>query len=185
MDTIKQIMDEHRVIERAIDVLDKINEGLEDGREIPPQLILSVLGVIIECIDEYHLGKEEEILIPFLEEIGKTELLSAIQAYSNTYKDGVQYIDAIIEAMDEYANGDVKAALKIIENGREYVGQVRPVFLQEDESIKSLKKILSKDEMEQLNKKFKDFEYDWDGPQVQKYQKIVRELERKSSLIAW
>lgn len=185
MDTIKQIMDEHRVIERAIDVLDKITEGLEEGREIPPQLILSDLGVIIECIDEYHLGKEDEILIPFLEELGKSELISAIQSYSDTYKNGVQYIDAIIETIDEYAEGDVKAIAKIIEMGKEYVGQVRPVFLQEDETIKSLKKILSKDEMEQLNKKFENFEYDWEGPQVQNYQKIVRELERKSSMIVW
>lgn len=183
MDTIKQIMDEHRVIERAIDVLDKIVEGLDEGREIPPQLILSVIGVIIECIDEYHLGKEDEILIPFLEAMGKTELISAVRSYSDTYKQGMQYIDAIIKTMDEYAEGDIKATAKIIENGQEYVGQVRPVFLQEDETIKSLKKILSKDEMEQLNKKFEDFEYDWDGPQVQNYQKIVRELERKSSMI--
>lgn len=185
MDTIKQIMDEHRVIERAIDVLDKIVEGLEEGRETPPQLIMSVIGVIIESIDEYHLGKEEDILIPFLEEIGKTELISAVRSYSDTYRQGVQYIDAIIESMDEYAEGDLKATAKIIENAKEYVGQVRPVFLQEDETIKSLKKILSKDELEKLNKKFEDFEYDWDGPQVQNYQKIVRELERKTSMIVW
>jgi hemerythrin-like domain-containing protein len=185
MDAIKQIMDEHRVIERAIDVLDKIIDGIEEGRETPPQLILSNIGMIIECIDEYHLGKEEDILIPFLEEMGRTELISAIRSYSDTYKQGVQYLDAIIETMDEYAWGDVKATVKIIENGQQYVEQVRPVFLQEDEIIKSLKNILSKDEMEQLNKKFKDFEYDWDGPQVQNYQKIVRELERKSSMIVW
>ena len=91
----------------------------------------------------------------------------------------------IIETMDEYAEGDLKATAKIIENAKEYVGQVRPVFLQEDETIKSLKKILSKDELEKLNKKFEDFEYDWDGPQVQNYQKIVRELERKTSMIVW
>lgn len=185
MDPIKQILDEHRVIERAIDVLDKITEGLEEGREIPPQLILSDLGVIIECIDEYHLGKEEDILIPFLEEIGKTELKDATQSYSDRYKPGAKYIDAIIEAMDEYAQGDLKAAAKIIENGRGYVAQVRPVFLQEDETIMSLKKSLSKDEMKQLEKKFEDFEYDWDGPQIQNYQKIVRELERKSSMLVW
>ena len=185
MDTIKQIMDEHRVIERAIDVLDKIVEGLEEERETPPQLIMSVIGVIIECIDEYHLGKEEDILIPFLEEVGKTELISAVRTYSDTYRQGVQYIDAIIETMDEYAEGDLKATVKIIENAQEYVRQVRPVFLQEDETIKSLKIILTKDEMKQLNKKFEDFEYDWDGPQVQNYQKIVRELERKTSMIVW
>lgn len=185
MDPIKQILDEHRVIERAIDVLEKITDGLEEGRPIPPHLILSNIGVILECIDEYHWGKEREILIPFLEETGKTQIKEAILSYSDQYKQGTKYIDTIIGVMDAYAQGEIKAAVKIVENGREYAEQMRPIFLEEDEVIKSLRNNLSEEEMKLLEEKFKDFEYDWEGPQIAKYQKIVRELERKSSMLVW
>lgn len=186
MDPIKQIMDEHRVIERVIDVLEKIADGLEEAREIPPQLILSDIGMLIECTSEYHFEKEEEILISFLEETGRTDLKDAVKSYSDQFKAGEKYIDAILKNIDGYAEGDVKAAANIIKNIQEYVEHVRPLFEQEDETIlKPLKQSLTDDELSRLEEEFKDFEESWPGPQVVKYQKIVRELERKSSLLVW
>jgi hemerythrin-like domain-containing protein len=186
MDPVKQIMEEHRVIERAVDVLEKIMDGLEEGIKLPPELILTDIGLIMEFTDEFHLEKEEGILISFMEEIGKPDFKEKIQYFLDQHKTSTKYIKAIYEAMEFYDDNNLEAASIIIENGREYIKQFRPMFEKEDKTVFiPLRNSLSKDEIAQLEEKFKDFEYAWSGPQLFNYQKMVRELERKSTMTVW
>ena len=186
MDPAKQMMEEHRVIERAVDILEKIVEGLEEGIQLPPELILTDIGLIMECMDEFHLEKEESILVSYLDEIGKTDLRNAVQSFLDKYKDSMKYLHAIYDAMEYYEEANLEASSTIIENGRKYIEEVRPLFIKEDETVfKPLSKSLSQDEMDHLEDMFQDFEYSWMGPQLANYQKMVRELERKACLTVW
>jgi len=36
-----------------------------------------------------------------------------------------------------------------------------------------------------LSEKFQEFDYDWDGPTLNNYQKLVREMELKASYNVW
>ncbi|MDF1558105.1 MAG: hypothetical protein P1P80_08000 [ANME-2 cluster archaeon] len=186
MDPIKQLMDEHRVIERVVDVLDRIVEGLENGIQVSPELIMTNIGMLVECANEYHCKKEEGIIIPYLEEMGKTDIKTALDSYSNEYNAGFKYIDNIIEVMEAYASGDMSVAVKIVENGLKFIEEVMPIFAKEDEAVfKILKQGLDKEELAQLGERIQDFEYSWNGPLLMNYQKMVREMEREAGQIIW
>ncbi len=186
MDPVKQLMDEHRVIERLVDILDKIIEGMENGVKVSPELLMTNIGMLMECANEYHGGKEEDVIIPYLEETGKTELKAALVSFSNEYDACLKYISNIFGVMEVYASGDLGVAGKIVENGRKFIEVVRPIFAKEDEAVfKVLKQGLSKEELTQLGEMIQDFEYSWNGPLINNYQKMVREMERDAGRIIW
>ena len=185
-DPITQLIDEHRIMERVMDVMEKLAEGIEEQRPISSDMIMGNIGMLLECNDEYHYGKEEDILLPFLEEIGKNEIKESIQSCITKYRENDKLLATIIDSVDEHSNGDMDATIRIMENIREFVRNVRPLYLNEDEEIfRPLKKNLTKEEMDKLSKKFQDFDYEWDGPTLNKYQKLIREMELKASYIVW
>ena len=185
-DPITQLIDEHRIMERVMDVMEKIAEGIEEQRPISSDMILGNIGMLLECNDEYHYGKEEDILLPFLEEIGKNDVKELIQSYITQYRENDKLLATIIDSMEDYSNGDMGATIKLMENIREFVKNVRPLYLNEDKEIfNPLKKNLTKEEMDRLTEMFQDFDYEWDGPTLNKYQKLVREMELKASYTVW
>ena len=185
-DPITQLIDEHRIMERVMDVMEKIAEGIEEQRPISSDMILGNIGMLLECNDEYHYGKEEDILLPFLEEIGKNDEKELIQSYIAQYRGNDKLLATIIDSMEDYSNGDMGATIKLMENIREFVKNVRPLYLNEDKEIfNPLKKNLTKEEMDRLTEMFQDFDYEWDGPTLNKYQKLVREMELKASYTVW
>lgn len=185
-DPITQLIDEHRIMERVMDVMEKLAEGIEEQRPISSDMILGNIGMLLECNDEYHYGKEEDILLPFLEEIGKNDEKELIQFYITKYRENDKLLATIIDSLEDYSNGDMSATIRLMENIREFVANVRPLYLNEDEEIfKPLKKNLTKEEIDRLSEKFQDFDYEWDGPTLNKYQKLVREMELKASYTVW
>jgi len=185
-DPITLLIDEHRIMERVMDVMEKLAEGIEEQRPISSDMILGNIGMLLECNDEYHYGKEEDILLPFLEEIGKNETKELIQSYITKYRENDKLLATIIDSVDEHSNGDMDATIRIMENIREFVRNVRPLYLNEDEEIfKPLKKNLTTEEMDRLSEKFQEFDYEWDGPTLNNYQKLVREMELKASYNVW
>jgi hemerythrin-like domain-containing protein len=185
-DPITLLIDEHRIMERVMDVMEKLAEGIEEQRPISSDMILGNIGMLLECNDEYHYGKEEDILLPFLEEIGKNEIQESIQSCITKYRENDTLLATIIDSLEDYSNGDMDATIRIMENIREFVANVRPLYLNEDEEIfKPLKKNLTTEEMDRLSEKFQDFDYEWDGPTLNNYQKLVREMELKASYNVW
>lgn len=185
-DPITQLIDEHRIMERVMDVMEKLAEGIEEQRPISSDMILGNIGMLLECNDEYHYGKEEDILLPFLEEIGKNETKESIQSYITKYRENDTLLATIIDSLEDYSNGDMDAKIRIMENIREFVAKVRPLYLNEDDEIfRPLKKNLTTEEMDRLSEKFQDFDYEWDGPTLNNYQKLVREMELKASYNVW
>jgi len=185
-DPITLLIDEHRIMERVMDVMEKLAEGIEEQRPISSDMILGNIGMLLECNDEYHYGKEEDILLPFLEEIGKNEIKESIQSCITKYRENDKLLATIIDSVDGHSNGDMDATIRIMENIREFVRNVRPLYLNEDEEIfKPLKKNLTTEEMDRLSEKFQEFDYDWDGPTLNNYQKLVREMELKASYNVW
>ncbi|MRG77987.1 MAG: hypothetical protein C5S33_09540 [ANME-2 cluster archaeon] len=185
-DPITLLIDEHRIMERVMDVMEKLAEGIEEQRPISSDMILGNIGMLLECNDEYHYGKEEDILLPFLEEIGKNEIKESIQSCIAQYRENDKLLATIIDSVDGHSNGDMDATIRIMENIREFVRNVRPLYLNEDEEIfKPLKKNLTTEEMDRLSEKFQEFDYDWDGPTLNNYQKLVREMELKASYNVW
>lgn len=185
-DPITQLIDEHRIMERVMDVMEKLAEGIEEQRPISSDMIMGNIGMLLECNDEYHYGKEEDILLPFLEEIGKNEIKESIQSCITKYRENDKLLATIIDSVDGHSNGDMDATIRIMENIREFVRNVRPLYLNEDEEIfKPLKKNLTTEEMDRLSEKFQEFDYEWDGPTLNNYQKLVREMELKASYNVW
>lgn len=186
MDPVRQLTDEHRVIERCVDVLEKIADGLEEFRPVPADLIMTSIGMMLECANEYHYAKEESILLPLLEKAGNADLIDTFQSLSGDYEASLEYIDAIIKSMETYKPGDMDEAVRMIGHIRPFLEHARPIFEKEEDVIhRQLKEKLGKEELAQLEEMLQDFDQSWNGPLLANYQKMVRELERKASQIVW
>jgi hemerythrin-like domain-containing protein len=183
---IKQLTEEHRIINRIADVMDTILKSLEDERIVPHELILADLHMLMECSYQYHLWKLEEIILPYLEKMEESKIKSKLVLFLEQYKSGTQYITAIIDAMETYDQNNIEKINYIMENGYKYLEQVHPIFVKEDkEIIDMLKEILNDEELSELWDIVKEFEYSWNGPSSMNYQMMIRELERKAVLSKW
>jgi len=183
---IKQLTDEHGIINRIADVLDTILKSFKDERIVPHELILADLHMLMECSYQYHLLKLEGIIVPYLEEMEESKIKPKLELFLEQYQSGAQYITAIIDAMETYDQNDIEKINHIIENGSQYLEQVHSIFIKEDkEIIDMLNEILSDDELSELGEIIEEFEYSWNGPSSMRYQMMVRELERKSVLSQW
>jgi hemerythrin-like domain-containing protein len=70
MKSIESLMNEHRVIEHGLVLLERIINGLNSGERIPADIIRILIRFFREFADKYHHGKEEDSLFPLLESRG-------------------------------------------------------------------------------------------------------------------
>jgi len=62
MTAIQTLMDEHRVIERAITALTGYARAIAGGADLPRQDLVELVGFLQDYADSHHHGKEEDIL---------------------------------------------------------------------------------------------------------------------------
>ena len=70
MEAIQMLVDEHDVIERVLDLLEKAVTRIESGGTTPDGFDTWAVGFFRLYADRCHHGKEEDILFPLLEEKG-------------------------------------------------------------------------------------------------------------------
>lgn len=62
MNSLRVLMDEHRVIERAISALSAYARAVARGADLPRQDLADLVSFLQEYADAHHHGKEEDIL---------------------------------------------------------------------------------------------------------------------------
>src|SRR3990172_8236690 len=97
---------DHRVIEKMLNVLEVTSKKLENGEDVPVDLLKKSLDFSRNFADNYHHGKEEDILLKKRGEKGFGIEGGPVAVMLDEHNTGRGYTRALSEGIDKYASGD-------------------------------------------------------------------------------
>lgn len=172
---------DHRLIEKMLDILQKTAKKLDQGGDAPADSLKNVSVFIKTFADNYHHGKEEELLFKAMEEKGFPREGGPIGVMLIEHDEGRGYSHALAESIEKYSAGDNSAKKVIAENARNYSNLLSQHIPKEDGILYMMAdNILSESFQEELLKKFEVVEKEKLGEGGwQKYADLVDQLGKE------
>ena len=172
---------DHRLIEKMLDILQKTAKKLDQGGDAPAEALKNVSVFIKTFADNYHHGKEEELLFKAMEEKGFPREGGPIGVMLIEHDEGRGYSHALAESIEKYSAGDNSAKKAIAENARNYSDLLSQHIPKEDGILYMMAdNILSESFQEELLKKFDVVEKEKLGDGGwQKYADLVDQLAKE------
>jgi hemerythrin-like domain-containing protein len=172
----KILSDEHRVIERVLDALQRltavpVNPSLEQWRK--------ALEFFRHFADQCHHFKEEKVLFPALEEHGIPREGGPIGMMLTEHEEGRGHVRSMIDAVEQVAKGNGAASTTLLDHARAYVTLLREHIQKEDDILfRMADEVIPEDEQRRILKDFENHEAEEMGAGAhEKYLGIARELE--------
>lgn len=132
MNATKRLMDEHRVIERAIAALEAAARRLDSGRSIRAGFFIDAARFIKEFADGAHHRKEEGLLFPAMEAAGVPKDGGPIGVMLAEHEEGRQLTRGMRAAAEKLAAGDEAERGEVVRNAMGYVHLLRQHIIKED-----------------------------------------------------
>jgi hemerythrin-like domain-containing protein len=152
---IEDLIHEHKAIQYALNILEKMSEGVENNSYTDSSDINGFLAFLKEFADKCHHGKEEGFLFPALEKAGIKKEGGPIGAMLFEHTRGRDYIR---QMQNSILNNQVDRPL-FIQASRDYVSLMRSHILKENNVLFPLVDIrLSVSEQNDLYEKFENHE---------------------------
>jgi len=184
MKAIDVLMDEHRVIERVLLVLETAAQRLEQGQAIRPGFFLDAADFIKGFADGCHHQKEEGVLFKAMVAAGLPSQGGPIAVMLMEHDQGRAFTRAMREAALKLQAGDESARSAIVEAARGYAGLLRQHIAKEDGILYPLAtRVLPPAGQERLMEDFERVEQEETGAGVhEKYlalaDRLAKELEQ-------
>lgn len=170
------LSDEHRVIERVLDALQRltavpVNPLLEQWRK--------ALDFFRHFADQCHHFKEEKVLFPALEEHGIPREGGPIGMMLAEHEEGRGHVRSMIDAVEQVAKGNGAASTTLLDHARAYVTLLREHIQKEDDILfRMADEVIPEEEQRRILKDFENHEAEEMGAGAhEKYLSIARELE--------
>jgi len=180
MRSIEILMNEHRVIERALTLLELAIVKMERGVKVSLEALNMLLKFFQVFADRCHHGKEEDVLFSLLEVRGVPRDGGPIEVMLYEHQVGRSYVKALresLEVLDKY----VEAKTKFINNALNYISLLRNHIYKEDNILfKIALQVLTKDDNEKLMREFENVE-NRIGPEV--HEQLVKSLDNIENLL--
>ncbi|MBM4169331.1 MAG: hemerythrin [Ignavibacteria bacterium] len=155
-DILKQ---EHRNIERMLDVLERSVTRAQSGEEVQPQVFRDAIRFIQLYADRCHHGKEEDLLFSAMEQRGFPREAGPIAVMLFEHDQGRAHIRSMGEAVERYAQGDRGAIGDIHNHALGFVGLLRQHIQKEDHVLFPMAEHhLDRSDLERLEKEFAEVE---------------------------
>ena len=179
MKATQVLIDEHRVIERFIRVLDRAAVVLESGQEISPQVFIDASGFISGFADGCHHRKEEGVLFKSMSSAGIPEDSGPIAVMLHEHELGRKFNREIYAGAQQFAAGDASGKLKIIENARNYSRLLTQHIQKEDTILFPMAdRVIPVSLHDQVYENFEKVEHEETGEGVhEKYLALLEEFE--------
>lgn len=185
MNSIELMMEEHKYIGRMLKVVRKSCLQLLEKDEICFEDFEDMVDFIRNYADEHHHHKEEKFLFKQMEEqLGALGTKLIRNGMYVEHDMGRLYIKDLTEALERMRLGDKESKLDVIANAISYTHLLERHIAKEDEVVYIFgMKNLSKEILEEVDRKSEDFEKDAKDKGVQdKYINILKNLENKYRL---
>jgi len=128
----EELKEEHRVIERMLDVLLAAAAKLEAGEPVPPEHLSSSVDFIQNFADRCHHGKEEDLLFVAMEEAGFPRNAGPIAVMLAEHEEGRAFVREMAAAAEAYGAGDPAAGHRFALNARGYAALLADHIAKED-----------------------------------------------------
>ena len=180
MNPFKMLEEEHRVIERALEVLEAISERIALGEQPPVNDLRHVLHFIVTFADKCHHGKEEDKLFPAMELKGISRVEGPLGILKVEHDLGREYVEHMRRGVKDILNGNPRGYDVFRRNATEYVKLLRGHIEYEDEEVYPLgMRVLDEESLGKLCKEFEDVERSIGEGVHEDHIKMLDELYRR------
>jgi hemerythrin-like domain-containing protein len=181
---IQILLDEHKLVERVIKLVEKVRSKLKKKKEIPAPTFWKLVEFIQSYADVIHHSKEEDILFMHMREHEaelSDKVWDQIGVLIDEHIQGLDLANEMHKAIREYQRGSISARRRILRAVNTYVDMMKAHFKsEEDDVFPAMIKVLSKSEKDKMAADFKRFDKLVGGTAAhRRYQKIVDELEQE------
>lgn len=182
MNSVKVMVQEHDNILRMLNVVRKACYGILKGEEINFDDFYNMIDFIKKYADAHHHGKEEKILFKEMQSnlgrIGEN-LITHGMLVEHDY--GRLYMSDLTDALQRVKDGKDESKLDVISNAIGYANLLtRHINKENDAVYKFGENNLSKEIMEDVNKRTEEFEKQAEEQGTQKYYlDLLSNLEKK------
>jgi Uncharacterized conserved protein len=167
------LKEEHRIIERMLNVLDLVSRNIE---KVDIKIFEKIFDFIENFIDKCHHRKEETVLFPNLEIRGIPKIGGPIGVMLMEHEEAKEYVNKLKVAVANYYSGDKKAKDQIIKYINEYVFLLRQHIMKEDNVLFPMAdNLISENENLEIIEKFEEIE--GKTGKHEKYEKYIEEIE--------
>jgi hemerythrin-like domain-containing protein len=128
------LMDEHRVIERVLTVLERVVGRMDRGEEVRPGLFLDAADFIQNFADGSHHNKEEGVLFGAMVEAGVPRHGPVVVMLSE-HEQARALTRAMREAAERWEAGDEEARPQVSRAARDYAALLRQHIAKEDQIL--------------------------------------------------
>jgi hemerythrin-like domain-containing protein len=168
---------EHRLIERALDVLGRICDEARRTKRLDPVDVTQVIHVLREFADRTHHLKEEKILFPAIE--SKTFFPGC--GLVSEHQLGRERVQGMADAVERSSRGDAEGARVFLRQARSLIGVLRAHIAKEDDCLANVvHRTFIGEDGERLTHEFEEMERREMGERVfERFAAIVEALEAK------
>lgn len=131
-DVTRVLTEEHKLILRMIELVEKNTGLLENGRFDDWSFYLDAVDFIRNFADRFHHAKEEDVLFKALVDNGMPEKNSPVAAMLMAHDQGRAYVRGLEAAAKRVLAGEVGQIPAIVENARGYAALLRDHIEKED-----------------------------------------------------
>jgi hemerythrin-like domain-containing protein len=150
---------EHQAVCQMLNVLEKSVLKLEQGEEVPLNILEEVLEFLTIFVDGCHHVKEEEILFPLLTKTGLPAWVRPITVMLGEHQQGRELIARFRQALDLIKAGDKTGRAPLIEVSRDYSTLMRQHMQKENTVLFMLAdKLLDASTQQGVYDRFEDIE---------------------------
>jgi hemerythrin-like domain-containing protein len=153
------LMEEHRVIERVLNALEKAASRLKRGENVYLRFFNGTSVFIRDFVDNCHYKKEDRVLLPALIKNGLSKDSDSITAMLEEHEEGRRLTQKLRQAIDRFQAGDLRARDLVIQCCMEYVKLLRAHISKEEKVLFPVAdQLIPADEQDQINKTFERFQ---------------------------
>ena len=135
MTSVELMLEEHRLIERMLKVLEDCAARLDEGGSVPPEMMSGMLEFIQVYADAGHHAKEEDLLFPALAAHGLDPESSSIGAFRAQHESGRAYVREMRETLPQVSRGNRDAGQAFAASARDYIALLREHIRLENEEF--------------------------------------------------
>jgi hemerythrin-like domain-containing protein len=168
---------EHRLIERALEVLSRICDECRRNKELDAAEITQVIQFLRDFADRTHHLKEEKILFPAIESRGFFPGCGLVSEHQL----GRERVKGMADAVERSVRGDAEGVRAFLRQARSLIAMLRAHIAKEDDCLANVvHRTFSAEDCERLTREFDEMERREIGERTfERFAAVVEALEAR------
>ncbi|RMH59506.1 MAG: hemerythrin [Candidatus Hydrogenedentota bacterium] len=174
------LVEEHKVILKVLDCLEKVVRSAEEGEPIEKMDVEEILDFVRNFADKTHHAKEEDRLFVVMEEHGFSRQMGPTGVMLSEHTMGRRCVKEMAEALSGAAEGDGEQRRRFCESARAFLSLLRNHIAKEDHCLFPMaENALAPEERERLYEDFVRIEREAGGKRHEIYIGKAEDLCKK------